>query len=72
MVVLQYPMMSVKPLQDIIYYKNQVVFAGCEEPFKKAVQADGLGEYFKDDVGHLTTVGAELLAQNLSKNIFSL
>jgi len=68
-VVMQYPMVSVTPLRDIIYLKDHVLFVDNEMIFKEAVGRQGLRQYFEDDYGHLTREGAALLAGNLSQRI---
>jgi lysophospholipase L1-like esterase len=70
--VMQYPMVNLTPLRDIIYLKDQVAFVDNEKIFKEAVGRQGSRQYFEDDYGHLTPEGASLLVSNLSKRILEL
>ncbi len=70
-VVMQYPMVKVDGLKDIIYFRKKVIFIDNEKIFKEAVRYEGFHQYFNDDYGHLSPQGARLLADNLLKNILN-
>jgi len=71
-VVMQYPMVNIVPLRNIIDLKNKVLFVDNETIFKEAVQRQGVRQYFEDDYGHLTHEGSALLVNNLSPKILIL
>lgn len=67
--VMQYPLISIAPLKDIIYYQNKVEFIDNEGIFQKNVAKNGYGKYFIDQDGHFTPDGSSLLVGNLSEHI---
>lgn len=73
LVCIQYPMRSIRPLQEILSSYSGVVFVDNEKSFKDAVLKEGYNEYFTDrfsgDFGHCTEKGNKLIAENIARKI---
>lgn len=73
LVAVQYPLRSVKDLQQILDFDPTVLFVDNEQIFQEAVSREGYDEYFSDrfagDFGHCTTKGNHLLASHIAKII---
>ena len=72
-VVMQYPLRDIGPLQDYLGQRNGVIFVENRQNFRQAVTQEGYHYYFKDnfayDFGHCTRAGNELIAHNLTEVI---
>ena len=70
LVCVQYPMRSVKPLQQIFNGEEGIIFVDNQESFREAVQKYGFSQYFDDmfagDFGHCNAKGNKLLAENIA------
>lgn len=71
LVCVQYPMLSIKPLQKIFEgVEEGLIFIDNEIIFRDAVKKNGYKEYFSDifggDFGHCTEKGNRLLAKNIA------
>ena len=71
--VMQYPMVSVTPLEKMVREKDKVVFISNEENFLKAMKSHKREDLFLDVVGgtfgHCTPLGSRIIAENLSQRI---
>jgi tetratricopeptide (TPR) repeat protein len=70
LVCVQYPLKSVKPLQDMFIGQDNIVFVDNEKIFRDAVAKNRYKTYFLDKnsagFGHGTPEGNRLLAQNIA------
>lgn len=79
LVVVQYPMLSIKPLLKTFRNKRGIVFVDNEQVFKDVTGKQNYNEYFTDifagAFGHCTAKGNKLLAENIaeviSKEVFN-
>ncbi len=73
LVVVQYPVRSIKPLKDILGEGKGITYVDNEKPFKNVLEHAQYKDYFKDnyggDFGHCTPKGDRLLAENIAKTI---
>lgn len=69
-VAVQYPMRTVKQLQNMLKGFDEVIFVDNEMLFKERVYDEGYDVYFADtfalDFGHCTQKGNKLLAKNIA------
>lgn len=72
LVCMQYPMLDISPLQNMLFGFD-VVFVNNAEPFRSLVGKNGFATYFVDNLGgcfgHTTHEGNRLIAQNAAKAI---
>ena len=70
LVVVQYPLRSLKSLKKIFKDDEGIIFLDNESTFKVAVNKDDYSTYFRDmfagDFGHCTHQGNRLLAENIA------
>ncbi|MBN2406900.1 MAG: tetratricopeptide repeat protein [Elusimicrobia bacterium] len=70
MLCVQYPMLNIEPLKDIVGEHEGVYFVDNETSFKEAVEKAGYWQIFKDnfagEFGHMTKRGKMLLASNVA------
>ncbi len=75
-VIVQYPLVSIAPLENIVKFKKDVVFIENVNNFQKAIQTSPREMFFDDLItpvfGHCTEKGNELIAENLAAAILSL
>jgi tetratricopeptide (TPR) repeat protein len=73
LIVIQYPVLSVEPLKEMVGEGHGVYFVDNERSFKAAIVRDSYETYFRDSFGgsfgHCTTKGNALLASNVAKVI---
>jgi len=73
LIAMQYPMLSVSPLKEILRRHKEVIFVDNDKIFKNAVRGASYGEYFFDQFaggfGHCTNKGDTLLSENLADAI---
>ncbi len=69
----QYPLRSIKPLQNVFEGEEGIIYIDNERVFKKAIKDYGYGRYFLDifggDFGHCSKEGNRLLAENIANTI---
>lgn len=72
-ICVQYPMMNIEPLKEMLRPNEGVIFVDNELLFKNATEKEGYDEYFTDsfagDFGHCTVKGNKLLAENIANVI---
>jgi lysophospholipase L1-like esterase len=75
-VIVQYPLVSIVPLKNIVKFKKDVVFVENLDNFHEAIKTAPREMFFGDLItplfGHCTDKGNELIAENLAAAIFSL
>ncbi|MBN2407359.1 MAG: tetratricopeptide repeat protein [Elusimicrobia bacterium] len=71
LVCVQYPLLSVKPLEELFESVDNMAFVNNEQIFKDAVAKEGYYAYFLDmnagEFGHCTDKGNMLLAENIAR-----
>ena len=76
LVAAQYANRSVAPLQELIDWNDDVVFADNEGVFREALQAHSYDDLFWDhcfgDSGHGTPLGNRILAENIATTVLSI
>ncbi|MFA5137967.1 MAG: tetratricopeptide repeat protein [Elusimicrobiota bacterium] len=72
-VCVQYPMRSLRSLEELFDDKSGIVFVDNERSFQEAVRRSGYWDYFIDafagDFGHCTPKGYRMIAQNITDAI---
>ncbi len=75
LVCVQYPMLNVELLKNMVGEAPGVVFVDNEKSFKDAVRLNGYNKYFFDNyggiLGHGTALGNRLLAENVANVILN-
>lgn len=73
LLVVQYPVRSIKPLKKILGEDKRIFFVDNERVFKEALKKGKYKDYFMDNVGgdfgHCTIKGDRLLAGNITDTI---
>jgi len=73
LVCVQYPMLNLQPLKDILKPYQDIIFVGNERLFKEAILRGRCDEFFADmfagNYGHCTPKGNRLLAENIADSI---
>jgi tetratricopeptide (TPR) repeat protein len=73
LVCVQYPLRSIRPLEDIFYGQDGIIYVDNERIFRKAIKERGYGSYFLDifggDFGHCNKEGNMILATNIANAI---
>jgi len=76
LIAMQYPVRSIKPLQEMLKNQNNITFISNENNFKQALQRYKLEDIFVDrfagDFGHCTDLGNTLIAENVAETILKL
>ncbi|MDD5022377.1 MAG: hypothetical protein PHR82_09665, partial [Endomicrobiaceae bacterium] len=75
-IAMQYPVRSVKPLQNILKDFNNIIFVSNEKNFKERLKTTNCKMIFKDlfagDFGHCTDLGNQMIADNLADTLVKL
>jgi len=78
-ICMQYPVRSIKPLQNILKdtdYYDKITFISNEKTFKQVLKEKSFGVIFIDqfagDFGHCTEYGNTLIAENVAKTLIDL
>jgi hypothetical protein len=75
LVVVQYPLRRLAPLEELFEGKNDIIFVDTEQVFREALNESSYEIYFKDrfggDFGHCTRKGNRLLAETIGGAILS-
>jgi len=73
LIITQYPLMSIQPIQDILKSNNNIIFVENKTNFEQAIKQSNREDYFNDLIapvfGHCSRKGNELIAQNLATAI---
>ncbi|MDD5021955.1 MAG: hypothetical protein PHR82_07515 [Endomicrobiaceae bacterium] len=76
LIAMQYPVRSVKPLQNILKDFNNIIFVSNEKNFKERLKTTNYKMIFKDlfagDFGHCTDLGNQMIADNLADTLVKL
>lgn len=76
LVCMQYPLLDIEPLKELLKGFENVVFVSNVQPFATLVAENGFATYFVDNFGgcfgHATQEGNRLIAQNAAKAILKI